>query len=233
MAISLVQTVQGNGGGYVNSYTKSITPTAGNMLTVCIALGAADVITVSDNKGNTWVADKTQILTSQRQAQVWRAYNVAGGATTITFQANSGDFPDSAVIIDEWSGLQTSAALDQIGGANTSSGTTYAASYAGATTQASELLIGCMACDSNSPSFTGDASWTGLLTQAGFDLYTSVTRQYRIVSSTGSYSWTLTNSASRQASQALASYKAVVNFLAAFQQQNIPVLESLQVIGYE
>lgn len=210
MAIALVQTVPGNGGGYVNSHTKSITPTAGNMLTVCLAVGAADTITVTDSKSNTWVADKTQTLTSQRQAQVWRAYNVAGGATTITFQANAGQFPDSAVIIDEWSGLQTSLALDQIGGANTSAGTTYTASFAGATTQADEVLIGALACDSNAPSFTGDASWTGLLTQAGFDLFTSVTRQYRIVSATGSYSWTLTNGASRQASQALASYKAVV-----------------------
>lgn len=211
MAQALVQTVQGNGGGYVNSYTKSITPSAGNMLTIQLALGAADTITITDSKGNTWVADKTQILTSQRQAQVWRAYNVAAGATTITFQAGASQFPDSACIIQEWSGSATSSALDQIGGANTTSGTSYAVSFAGATTQANEVLIGAIAADSNSPGYTGDASWTNLLTQAGFDLYTSCATQYRVVSATGSYSWTLTNASSRQASQAVASYKAVAS----------------------
>ncbi len=207
---ALVQTIQGNGGGYVNSYTKSITPTAGNFLTLAIGCGAADVITISDNKSNTWTLDKSQILAAQRQAIIYHSFNVAGGATTITIAAAGGAFPDTAVIIQEWSGIVTSSGVDQIVGANTTAGTTYASGNTPTTTQASELLVGCLACDNNAPAFTGDASWSNLVTQAGFDLYTSCTVQYRLVSSTGAYGWTLTNATSRQASQAVVTYKQVV-----------------------
>jgi hypothetical protein len=213
MAITLIQTVSGNeaiatgSGPYKNVYSFSITPTSGNTLILSTGYGDADTITISDNKSNTWAMDKTQSLTSHRQAVIWRASNVASGATTITVQANSGQFPDSAYICDEFSGLQSSP-LDQTTGANTSSGTTYSAGSV-TTTVADELLIGAIVTENSTPSLTGDAAWQTILTQAAGDIYTAISRQYRIVSSTGTYSWTVTNSTPYFAAQAVATYKGV------------------------
>ncbi len=210
MAAAIAQTVQGNGGGYVNSYTKAITPTAGSTLIVSLAMGAANTFTLTDDKGNTWTQKATILLTGQRKIDIWQAYNVASGATTITFQAAVDTYPDSAVIIDEITGLTTTDPFDTSVTSTTSSGTTYASGSTPTTAQAGEILIGGIAVDSSTPLFTGDASWAGLLTQAGSDLYTSVTRQYRIVSSTGAYGWILTNASSRQASQAVATFKETI-----------------------
>jgi hypothetical protein len=207
-SISLVQTVKGNGGGYVNSYTTSITPTAGNLLVMVVASGAADTITVSDNKGNTWNIAKDVILASQRQMHILYVYNCAGGATTITIAGNSGQYPDTAYVLQEWNGFGTADPLDQTVSSTTSSGTTYASGNTPTTTAAKELLIGGIAATTNAPGYTGDGLWANLITQAGFDLYTSSATQYRIVGSTGAYGWTLTNGSATLTAQAVVTFKA-------------------------
>jgi len=206
--MTLIQTVQGNGGGYVNTYTKSITPAAGNFLTVVIAIGATDTCTITDDKSNTWTLNKSQVLTAQRQEQSWSSMNVVGGATTITVTMGASQFSDTAIIIQEWDGVAKISAFDTFAVANTSSGTSYACGPTGTNVQANELLIGGIASDSSTPAFTADATWSNLLTQSGFDLYTSCATQYRIVFATGTYSWTLTNATSRQTSQVITTYKS-------------------------
>jgi hypothetical protein len=203
---TLIQSVTGNG-NYVNSYSLPATIfTAGNTLLIRLASGAADTITVTDNRGDTFVVDADEILTSQRQGQIVRASGIAGGSTTLTITANSGQYPNTAIIVEEWSGISASP-FDKSAVNTTSGGTTFASGATATTSQANELAYGIVAVDNSTNDFTGDSGWTGGVGQPGGDPYTGLYGQYKVLSATAAVSWTTTSATAHNGSIAIVTYK--------------------------
>jgi hypothetical protein len=201
-----IQSVPGSG-NYVNSYSLTATTfTAGNTLLIRLASGASDTMTITDDKGDTFVQDSDEILVSQRQGQIVRASNITGGLTTITVTAGAGTYPNSAILVEEWSGIATSP-FDKSVVNTAASSTTFASGSTGTTTQVNELAYGIVAVDSATNDFTGDATWTGGVGAPGGDAYTGLYGQYKILSSVGTVSWTTTSATAHNGSIAVVTYK--------------------------
>jgi hypothetical protein len=220
MSGTLVQQVKGNGGGYQTLYTFSVTPTVGNFLQLNVGCGDVDYLTVTDDKGNTWNADKTQTLTGERKINMLKVFNCAGGATVVSlkFKTDLGadQYSDSAYILTEFSGIPTTDPIDQTVGGTTTAGTSFASGNTATTTQANELIVGavCVTESTTTPGtlvYTGDAGYSTVVYQPGFDQYTSIAFQYKSVSATGAQSITMTTNNSKSGSTAIATYKEVVS----------------------
>jgi hypothetical protein len=216
---TLLQTAQGNGGGYVNSYTKAFgsNVTVGSFLILVMAYGDANTVTITDSTSNTWVVGPSALQTGQRQNSVFYVKSAVGGATTITVTFGSGQYADSAIIAYEWSGMNTSSPLDQ-SATNTTTTATDAVGPTATTTQASEIAFFGIASATNTPGFTGDATYSTINTQAGFDLYTSLGLQYKTLSSTGAQSASATTSASQSSVMVLSTFKTAAGIV----NQGIP-----------
>jgi hypothetical protein len=203
---TLIQSVPGSG-NYVNSYSLTATTfTAGNTLLIRLASGSTDTITVTDDKGDTFVQDSDEILVSQRQGQIVRASNITGGLTTITVTAGAGTYPNSAILVEEWSGIATTP-LDKSVVNTAASSTTFASGATATTSQANELAYGIVAVDNSTNDFTGDSGWTGGVGQPGGDPYTGLYGQYKVLSATAAVSWTTTSATAHNGSIAIVTYK--------------------------
>ncbi len=174
-AHSLVQTVSGNGGGYVNTYNISITPSSSSdTLILVITMGTADLPTITDNQTNHWVLRQSaDDGTGQRKTQTYTEDAPAAAATTITVTFQSGDSADSAYILREWSGLQNPA-YDTGGiGTEASGNTSHSATASTTNATANELIVGGGGCaNTNSPTSTAGTGFSDGLQQQGFDIYT-------------------------------------------------------------
>jgi epidermal growth factor receptor substrate 15 len=203
----LVQGTSGNGGNYVNSYTIAYpsSVTAGDFLTLFLASGATNTVSISDNKGNTWVTGPSETQPSQRQIQQFYVPSAIAGSTTVTITFGAGQYADSAVFIQEWSGIVAVNPYDTQA-ISTSIGTTQVVGPYQSTTQDYELVFMAIATDSNAPSFTGDPSYSTLQTQAGYDAFTSGSIQYKFLSRVDSPSATLTSPSSRNSAQILSTF---------------------------
>jgi hypothetical protein len=189
MAIALVQTKTGNGGGYANTNVQALATavTAGNMLVLGVTMGSADTIaSVTDNRGNAWT-----LVTSSSNGEraVWLYYvkSAKAGATTVTVTFGSGMYPDSALVVREYSGLGASASIDKF--ATGSDGTNYVqvhpAGTTAATSAANELVVVVAGASDKTPGWSLGSTYGNLALQAGFDLYSSVAMQDKVVSATG------------------------------------------------
>jgi len=169
------------------------------------------IVSVVDNAAggsNTYQVDKTQ----NTAGGVTSCYIVSAIATraltngkliTITF---SNDL-DVGAAAWEFSGITTSSWLDKTAGQEYAFDTAWSSGSTAATTQASELLIGCAANDSGA-SGTPGGSFTEMIdtdiTVASRGFY----MEYRIVAATGTYAATGTWAAGSGGPAAIATYKA-------------------------
>ena len=206
--MTLVQTAQGNGGGYVNSYTLALgsNVTAGNSLYLWLACGAGDTMTITDNRSNSWNVGASVTLTSQRIEALFFVNNAAAGATTLTITFGSGQFNDSAAIVQEWSGVPTTDNRDQVATNTAAASATQSVGPTSNVALPNEIICFAVATDSSTPGITGDPSFAAVITQAGFDLYTSNNLQTK-TGQLGTQSALATTSAARNSSMILQTFK--------------------------
>lgn len=213
--MALVQTKSQSSGGYVNSYTVAFTSnvTAGSLLVLNLTAGVADTISsITDGRSNTWTSGATTANSETGERKTWMYYvkNAASGATTVTITFTAGMYPDSAVIMREYSGMDTTSPLDQTSTANDGASyvQTHSAGTTGTTTQASELIIlggGCSAAAD--PVFAAGSGYGNVVQQKGFDLYTYSVMTDKVVSSTGTQTGNFTTTSYVRGQGYIATFK--------------------------
>lgn len=170
--------------------TASWTSTSGNIL---IGIAEADVvaangITFTDNKGNTWSRVKSNAVAATFDLEIWVAYNITGGAGHIVTATDNGGGVDSLIIVEEWSGAATVSALDQTTGA-TGSSTALNSGASSSTTQADEVVIGAGVVSGN-VTMTAGAGYSNL-TKVN-TTFSTLAFESKIVSATGAQTATIT-----------------------------------------
>lgn len=115
MAIALVQSkTYSSDTSYVNGATLVLTSNvlAGSTLVLFAAstVATADVVVITDSNGNTW----TKVLSiagNGRGGDLWYAKNCNAGATTV-YLTDTANYAERAVVVLEYSGVDTVNALD-------------------------------------------------------------------------------------------------------------------------
>lgn len=208
MAISLVQSISANGGGYVQNATATFgsNVTAGNLIVVLVA-SAQNITSLSDGLGNTYTKIDADITADSKSGDLWYAKNITGGSCTIT--STTTNYNDTCIIAFEFSGLDTTAPLDQHTYTNESGYvTSHSSGSTSTTTQADELVIGAYNGSANDAGYAAGATFTGLVSKDGADLYTSAGMEYKTVSSTGTQSADMTTSQFQRGCMFVATFKA-------------------------
>ncbi|MFI5338950.1 MAG: DUF2341 domain-containing protein [Candidatus Methylomirabilales bacterium] len=211
-----------NGSGLTQAISVASSATAGN--TVILVFTARDTstagVSVADSKGNTWTIDGNgNVPLNNSNDFVFIASTrqnvgtlVTGNTVTVTF----GTAPNSsrAAILEEFSGLQTSAGYVDVSNSATAGGTPYVSGTTATTTQASELAVtgfslnhvagNTITLDGTYSSFTTSTIQPGTTDAYQKDL----AAQYKILSSTGAQSSTITDSANSSYQGMIVTYKA-------------------------
>src|SRR5262245_2397714 len=184
MAIAHVQSAQGDSTDHVAFASNN---TAGNLIVVAVLFSPSTALVtgITDTRGNTYVQARSHTnSTGNIYGTVWYAKNVAAGANTVTLSFSG--VSSSQMIILEYSGLDTTAPLDQVNSATSSSAGTVLNSGNVTTTAANELIFGA----------AGVASAANITPGAGFterqDCNNKLEAMDQVVSATGTYaaSWT-------------------------------------------
>lgn len=177
---------------------------AGNLLVAFVNGGGSSAgTTISDDQSNSWTA-----LTmygpgndTPSYPRIYYAYNVNSGNTVITM--NNPPI-DDGFSVHEYSGIESgSDPFDQESGAG-STGTTFSSGNV-TTTQADELLVGFWA-NENANVFTSATGWIQRTSQTGHVHYTFD----KIVSSTGTYDFSGTQTSNNSTVAVIATFKATV-----------------------
>jgi hypothetical protein len=159
VAIAFVQNKDFNGSTGASSYTPAYNSnvTAGNLLVALIyPSGTNSVTSVTDSLSQTWTQISGASGTTTDAAYIYYQKNTAGGACTLTITLGAAS--NCNPIIYEFSGLDTSAPLDQ---SNTATGTsTSTTSGTVTTTVANELLIG--GAHVGGTINAGESGWTAI-----------------------------------------------------------------------
>ena len=186
MSIAFVQTASNTASASTVTVTLGSATTAGNCLVACIALGSGSSlatissITLGGSAGN-WAQLKAvgDLTTGAEQLASWADPSCAGGQTSVVINCTGASVLLAQVF--EFSGIAASSVLDQFatfdsgGGSNSTFSVTTPA-----TTQASELAIGCVY--GFNTTITGPSSpWVNETTvvsttrtlQAGYDILSS------------------------------------------------------------
>lgn len=193
MAISLVQTAAGGvSSGTSAPATWGSNTTTGNLIAVVIAHAAGAVSSISDSQSNTYVQINTQTVSSAYVLDMWYAKNITGG-TTPTVTAHLASSIQANIIVREYSGLDTSAPLDQ-NTINNGIGGTASSGNTSTTTQANELLIGGLT--SLAGTITVGSGYGNLTSETFSGTTISGYMEDQIVSSTGAYAATFGGPAS-------------------------------------
>lgn len=183
MSIALVQST-GKDAGSVSSTTMAFASnvTAGSAIIASSRLSSGTAtMTCSDNvNAGNYAADKTFAdATNGITLCVQSKLNAGAGATTVTFTPSA--TTTVRLIIDEFSGIATSSALDQTATGGPT-GSTSPSTSSVTTTQANELLFALITTSNSFGGFTAGSGYT--LDQTIASKFYS---EYQVVSSTGSY----------------------------------------------
>lgn len=191
-----------------------MTLSAGNMLYVTAGDGSSlTTATGITATGHTFTTIQNFVGTSPT-LHTWYELNVAGGATTFTCTMNQTQGTNAAFMIEEWSGIATTAALDQSATAtNTTVTTTPTTGTTATTTQADELIICSIAINTGTTTVAAGsgygagaggsfASFLGAGTAGAF-----VAVQSKIVAATGTQVGSFTLGAARDAPAAINTFK--------------------------
>lgn len=178
------------------------------MLVACTSgwARAAAAGNVTDTRSNSYTIREHADGTNAH-ASIYEALNVAAGSTAITF-APTGGGQDTDISVLEFSGAATSSAFDKsTQSVNNTATATQTTGTTAATTQAGEIAVGVVTNEGpQSGAWTGlTAGWTRaeeLDTSSQMPIYVA----YRILSSTGTQSFTVTG-ASHPYAAAIATFK--------------------------
>jgi len=217
MAISRVQ-----GPVYIyeadDSVTASFTntPTEGNLL---IAFGASDDVSIASAS----IAGFALITSAQVSANIHMGlwYKVAGAAESKNVTLHWHTSAGTALIIEEWSGLDP-APLDKSAAHATddSSNTSWASGTTANTTVAVELCIAAFGTGGNVTA----QSWSNSFTES-YDA-DRLFLGYRVVTAIGAYTTTLSWTTSRKSGGLIATFKAAVTQLVAAEGHQTQVSDS-------
>src|SRR5215467_14215891 len=180
--------------GTTASLAFSKANTAGNLIAVYVVWDNSGTAKVSDTSGNTYTAATArQSFGNNWSAQVFYASNIIGGSNTVKVTFGTAITSFGIVYLHEYSGLATASPVD----VSASAAGTSASMSSGAvtTTQANDLLFAAGASDGSVSKGTG---FTARLT--GFGNLT----EDRVVTTTGSYAGTASQSGSTWAMQLVA-----------------------------
>lgn len=201
MALAHVQTVKANGGGsaVLSCTTAGITTTAGNLLVAVTGgwkTGAAQLHTVTDSKGNTWVEVANSPVSptaANTRLHLFYAKNCLGGASH-TFTSTVGATALMSLFVMEISGADTAAPYDT-GAGTIGNSTTPSSGVTGTRAQADEIIIGAVGTGDNVNSGTMTAGSGFTIPTNGseisFNNYVSAI-EYQIKSSAGTDAATFT-----------------------------------------
>lgn len=208
----------GGGGGLGSAPVQSASNTATSGTAVTVTLGSATtahnclIVYVGTSQGTTnptvsgitlgGVADhfavgKAVNNNADSDCEIWTDQNCAGGQTAVvvTFTGGSGTSPGMAVIVEEWPGVVTSGAVDQVNGANGSSSTSWSSGATGTLSQASELITGAVSV-AGTATITGPASPWVNTSQVTAGTAVGLMAGHQVVSSTGAQTYSGTFSVS-------------------------------------
>jgi hypothetical protein len=215
MAIAYVQSASATGVAgayYTNTKPVTISPVAGNLLVLTVVNGGiVNGTTVTDSKGQTWTKALDVITAESKHLAMYYAMNIGSGSTTITPSAVDGvgaaNYVSWAVIVQEFSGVALSAALDVSASALDSGYVqSHSAGPTATTAQANELVVVGYASGVDSqtvatPTFTAGSGYSNMVSQLGGGTttsdrtYLSAAMQSKVVSATGTQSGSLTTNA--------------------------------------
>lgn len=164
--------------------------TAGSALFLYVGNYPSGISSVSDSQGNTWQKADGVGDGGINFGEVWYALNAAAGATTITISPTSTSGNYLTAWAQEWSGVQTSGALDRTGTATN----TNTVSTSLATQQADELLLTVAVADTGAANINWGTptDYTLVGRENDSNNYTGLQAAYRVVAATGTQSATHT-----------------------------------------
>jgi hypothetical protein len=222
-----VQKVQDLGTNSTKTNGQTLTLTLSSAVTngnsVIISFAADDgggAVTCSDDAGtgNSYSVDVDETNTNNVRSLICSAHNVSGLTSgKIITVTTTNSISARAMSVTEFSSLVTSATLDQTQ-KNNGTGTAPSSTATSTTTVANELLIGAIGVENKLPSviLTPGNGWTNLPKDGtGTGAPTSnitITSEYQIVSSTGTYTADGTISSNDWAA-AIATYKRLDYYL--------------------
>jgi hypothetical protein len=171
--------------------------------------GTGFAVSVSDSQGNTYQQDLTDSQAPVR-ADVYSAYitNALGPGDTIT--VTHPDLDANAVVVTEFRGIDAAGRVDQTATDNGNSATPTASLT---TTNPNDVVVGFVTVADSPSSVTQPGGWSALPsmnTDCGIPpphTLESIHAAYRIVSSTGTYTYNPTLSGISRWDDLMASYK--------------------------
>lgn len=211
MTISLVQYKVFQGAGTTAQVTFDSNVTAGNLLICATSIyhnNTPYTITITDNRGNTWVETSDNNYSVQDTGGLAYAQNAAGGATTITVTPNSNTGGWCTVVVAEVTGVETTA-FDQ-SNQNAATSTSWTSNNI-TTTQAEEFVVGAFAHDTANRTLTPAAGvWTQIFEEETQSADMPINVSYRLPTATETIAFTGTISgAALPYWAAIASFKGI------------------------
>lgn len=172
----------------------SLGTTSGNCLLVAVVTNANtanDVSSVTDTAGNSF-SRVTQINngTYAGDLELWIATGITGNVANIVTANHSAN--NSAIIVEEWSGVATSSATDTSNTGTDSSSPLQSGSF---TTANAIDIIFCAVAQRASPTFSAATGFSNV-TQQSFSTNRGLGIASKTVSSTGSYTGDMNSTSS-------------------------------------
>src|SRR6185437_6796558 len=138
MAITLLQSAFKAAGPVTSSTLAFPSAVSANSLLVGYILSSTTtgppVLAVSDNVNGAYHSDVQGTQSTNMTAGIFSFAGAAAGTTTVTFSQTSGS-AQLRLLIQEWSGIKTSAPLDQTASHANGSGTSFLTGTTASTTQ--------------------------------------------------------------------------------------------------
>jgi hypothetical protein len=198
------------GGPLGNSSTGSLVltlpaSTTASGLVVASLLATSTTPSFSAPAG--WVRGP-HVASASGSTEIWYYPNVPAGITSVTFTFTSGLVAGGQ--LSEWSGVATTAPLDQSGTATATGATSVAVATAGATSAAGELGITSFEealSSSQTVTFTPGTGWTNLISSAGTNYTAQFSADQRLGLAAGTINETETSSKSGTWVAVIATFK--------------------------
>lgn len=139
--------------------TTAINTTGATLLVMSTVQSASGGMTVSDNKGNTWIALTPHSQFSAVESQIFYAVNpTVGTGHTFTSNFANASSMSGGIIVTAWSGVATTSPFDQQNGAGYFASTAQPGSIT--PTANDELVITALSANSPSGPYAVDSGFT-------------------------------------------------------------------------
>lgn len=219
----------------VASNTGSLTTTAGNFLYVTAGDGSSALLATGISATGYTFNTLQNFVGGSPSLSTWYAMNIPGGATTFTCTMNQGLGTNAAFIIEEWSGIATTLALDKSAqSTNSTATTTPPTGTTAATTQADEVIFNSVAINGGTTSVTVGSGYSNFSSFLGAGTAGAfVACQSKIVAATGTQSGSFSLGASRSSPASINTFKIAANSTASPQPfQGLPANPVMQSFSW-